>query len=175
MERQGTPRIGPGSLEFLGDGVQVAERIADLASRTLLFSQIERSALIKLGAYMQLYRAQPGAAVVREDEPGDTLLLLLEGRIEVYKRDLRRREKLIATITPGETVGEMAVVDGEPRFATCVATEPSLLAALSREGLARLIDEEPRLGAKILVQLLEEMGQRLRMTCGILVNYLKVS
>lgn len=37
-----------------------------------------------------------------------------------------------------------------------------------------LIDREPRLGAKVLVQLLELVGQRLRQTGGILVNYLKI-
>ena len=63
---------------------------------------------------------------------------------------------------------------GDPRSATCITAEPCTFAVLAREDLVRLIDEHPRLGSKILIQLLELMGQRLRQTGGILVNYLKV-
>ena len=38
------------------------------------------------------------------------------------------------------------MIDGEPRFATCVAVEPTLVAVLDRENLARIIVEQPLLG-----------------------------
>ena len=103
------------------------------------------------------------------------MLLVIHGNVDVYKSDKVHKQKRIDTVSPGMTVGEMAMVDGEPRFATCVATDPVTLACLSREGLVRIIDEKPRLGSKILVQLLAMMNQRLRQTGSILVDYLKVS
>ena len=58
--------------------------------------------------------------------------------------------KLITTIHPGTIVGEMAVVDGEKRFATCIAAEPSVLAVLTRDALVQIIDNEPKLGGKLV-------------------------
>jgi CRP-like cAMP-binding protein len=58
----------------------------------------------------------------------------------------------------------MSMIDGEPRFATCVATEPSLIAVLDRESLARIIVEQPLLGAKVLMELVLMLSHRLRAT-----------
>ena len=56
------------------------------------------------------------------------------------------------------------MIDGEPRFATCAAAEACVVAALSREDLARIILEQPVLGAKILMELVLMLSQRLRAT-----------
>jgi CRP-like cAMP-binding protein len=56
------------------------------------------------------------------------------------------------------------MIDGEARFATCVATEAALIAVLDRENLARIIVEQPMLGAKILMELVLILSQRLRST-----------
>jgi CRP-like cAMP-binding protein len=58
----------------------------------------------------------------------------------------------------------MSMIDGEPRFATCVAVEPTLVAVLDRENLARIIVEQPLLGAKLLMELVLMLSQRLRAT-----------
>jgi len=56
------------------------------------------------------------------------------------------------------------MIDGEPRFATCIAAEPSVVAVLDRENLARIIVEQPMLGAKILMELVLMLSERLRTT-----------
>ena len=61
---------------------------------------------------------------------------------------------------------------GEPRFATCVAEEPCLVTVLTREALARIILEQPVLGAKILMELVLMLSQRLRQTSQRLVSYM---
>jgi len=58
----------------------------------------------------------------------------------------------------------MSMIDGEPRFATCIAAEPAMIAVLDRESLARIIVEQPLLGAKILMELVLMLSQRLRVT-----------
>jgi CRP-like cAMP-binding protein len=92
------------------------------------------------------------------------MLMLLEGRIEVHKRDRWNTPQLLASVESGRTLGEMSMIDGEPRFASCVAVEPSLIAVLDREGLARIIVEQPLLGAKLLMELVLMLSQRLRAT-----------
>jgi CRP-like cAMP-binding protein len=56
------------------------------------------------------------------------------------------------------------MIDGQPRFATCIAVEPLVIAVLHRESLARIIVEQPLLGAKILMELVLMLSQRLRAT-----------
>ena len=56
------------------------------------------------------------------------------------------------------------MIDGEARFATCVALEPTMIAVLDRESLARIIVEQPMLGAKILMELVLILSKRLRAT-----------
>ena len=64
------------------------------------------------------------------------------------------------------------MIDGEARFATCVAVEPVLVAALDRASLARIIVEQPMLGAKILMELVLMLSQRLRATSDRLMQLL---
>ena len=64
------------------------------------------------------------------------------------------------------------MIDGEPRFATCAAAERCLVAVLTRESLARIILEQPVLGAKILMELVMMLSQRLRLTSARLVSYM---
>jgi CRP-like cAMP-binding protein len=82
----------------------------------------------------------------------------------VLKRDRWNTPQLIAVVEAGKTLGEMSMIDGEARFATCVAAEPTVLAVLDRENLARIIVEQPMLGAKILMELVLMLSQRLRST-----------
>jgi CRP-like cAMP-binding protein len=64
----------------------------------------------------------------------------------------------------------MSMIDGEPRFATCIAAAPTVLAVLDRENLARIIVEQPMLGAKILMELVLMLSQRLRSTSARLLH-----
>jgi CRP-like cAMP-binding protein len=92
------------------------------------------------------------------------MLMVLEGRVEVHKRDRWNTQQLLAAVDAGRTLGEMSMIDGEPRFATCIAAEPTMIAVLNREALARIIVEQPLLGAKILMELVLMLSQRLRAT-----------
>ena len=110
--------------------------------------------------------------LVREGEAGDFMMLLITGRIEVFKQDRWNAPRLIAVLDAGQTVGEMSMIDGEPRFASCIAAEQSVVAVLTRESLARIILEQPVLGAKILMELVLMLSKRLRQTSAKLVGYM---
>ncbi len=81
---------------------------------------------------MEVFRAVEGVEVIREGDGGDFMLIVVEGRIEVRKQDRWNTPQLIAAIEPGRVLGEMSMIDGEPRFATCVAAQPTLVAVLDR-------------------------------------------
>jgi CRP/FNR family cyclic AMP-dependent transcriptional regulator len=151
-------------LEFLGDATQFAPQMHALIPKCPLLENFSQPEVLLLAQFMVVYRAPPGAEIIREGEGGDFMLMLLEGRIEVHKRDRWNSPQLLASVEPGRTLGEMSMIDGAPRFATCVAAESSLIAVLDRESLARIIVEQPLLGAKVLMELVLMLSHRLRAT-----------
>ena len=160
------------NLETLGDATQYATQIHGMISYSPLFENFNLAEIRLLSHFMQAYRAEPGVEIIREGEPGDFMMLLIEGRIEVFKQDRWNAPRIIAVIEPGKTLGEMSMIDGEPRFATCVSAERCVIAVLTRENLARIILEQPILGAKILMELVLMLSQRLRQTSMRLVSYM---
>ena len=160
------------NLEPCGDATPYVDQIHAMITYSPLFENFNLSEIRLLSDFMQMYRAQTGVEIIREGEPGDFMLMLVEGTVEVFKQDRWNSPRLIAVVDRGKTVGEMSMIDGEPRFATCVAAEPCLIAVLSRENLARIILEQPILGAKILMELVLMLSQRLRQTSAKLVSFM---
>lgn len=151
-------------LESLGDATQFAPQMHALIPKCPLLENFSQPEVLLLAHFMETYRAAPGAEIIHEGHGGDFMLMLLEGRIEVHKRDRWNSPQLLASVESGRTLGEMSMIDGEPRFATCIAVEPCLIAVLDRESLARIIVEQPLLGAKILMELVLMLSHRLRAT-----------
>ena len=159
-------------LEHVGDATPFATKMHAMVGGSPLFEQFSLAETRLMGHFMQVYRATAGQEIIREGEAGDFMMAVVEGRIEVFKQDRWNAPRLIAVVDEGKTLGEMSMIDGEPRFATCVAVEPTLVAVLTADHLARIILEQPILGAKILMQLALMLSQRLRHTSSRLVEYL---
>ena len=159
-------------LEHVGDATPFATKMHAMVGGSPLFEQFSLAETRLMSHFMQVYRATAGQEIIREGEAGDFMMVVVEGRIEVFKQDRWNAPRLIAVVDEGKTLGEMSMIDGEPRFATCVAVEPTLIAVLTADHLARIILEQPILGAKILMQLALMLSQRLRHTSSRLVEYL---
>ena len=151
-------------LEHLGDATHFASQMHALIPKCALLENFSPAEVQLLAHFMDVYRADPAAEIIREGDGGDFMLMVLEGRVEVHKRDRWNTPQLLASVEAGRTLGEMSMIDGQPRFATCIAAEPTLIAVLRRESLARIIVEQPLLGAKILMELVLMLSQRLRAT-----------
>lgn len=159
-------------LEALGEATQFAGQIHSLIAFSPLFENFNLAEIRLMSQFMESFRAQPGVEVIREGEDGDFMMFVIEGRIEVFRQDRWNSPRLIAVIEAGQSLGEMSMIDGEPRFASCVAAEQCVIAVLTRESLARIVLEQPILGAKILMELVLMLSQRLRTTSVKLVEYM---
>jgi CRP-like cAMP-binding protein len=159
-------------LEYLGDAARFASQIHALIPKSALLENFTPAEVRLLSHFMDVYRAAEGQEVIHEGDGGDFMLIVVEGRFEVRKQDRWNTPQRIAVVEPGRSLGEMSMIDGEPRFATCVALEPTLVAVLGRESLARIIVEQPLIGAKILMELVLMLSQRLRATSSRLMELL---
>jgi CRP-like cAMP-binding protein len=149
-------------LEHLGDAVPFVDRIHEIIQHIDLFEDFGEDELAHLAAFMECYRATNGSEIIREGEPGDFMLLILEGTVEIMRKDATGLPARIGNAGPGKTLGEMSLIDGEPRFASCIATSELVFAVLDRARLTHLIAAEPKIGVKILMELLMLLNQRLR-------------
>jgi CRP-like cAMP-binding protein len=151
-------------LESLGDATKFAAQMHGLIPKCALLENFSAAEVRLLAHFMEVYRAEATVEIIREGDGGDFMLMVLDGKVEVHKRDRWNTPQLLATVEAGRTLGEMSMIDGEPRFATCIAAGPAVVAVLDRENLARIIVEQPLLGAKILMELVLMLSQRLRTT-----------
>lgn len=161
--------------QLVGAGAAFKEEICEMIADTQLFSDFDWKDIEALAGYMQCYETPAGTVVFEEGDAGSYMCLLVKGQIEILKSDQDGQLHRMVLITRGKTIGEMSIVDGEPRSATCVAAEDSVLLLLTKDNYARIIHDRPVLAVHILAKLAKLMSQRLRGVSGQLVEYLDQS
>ena len=143
----------------------------ELAARLLVtptaLDDLTLSDAMKVVAYMRPQRIAAGTVFIQEGETrrNDYMLLILEGDIAVESDLPGVNESMVVNIIgPGHLIGEMGLLDGAPRSATCTASTDIAAAVLSRTGLMRLLKDHPRVGSKLLLAISKRLADRLRET-----------
>lgn len=176
-------------LERVSQGARLSEFGAEWLHSSPLLEDFTPGEADVLGSTMLVVRAQPGQVLVAEGDVGDWMLLVLSGTLDVTRRTFVRAgsdKDLTATAASGEitrlavvragaAAGEMSMLDGEPRYATCAAIDVVEAGLLTRQAIATLIHQHPAVGAKLLVKLTQLLAQRLRNTSNQLVKALEKS
>ena len=119
----------------------------------------------QVAAFMRLVSFPTGTVLFHEGERAGTsyLLLILEGQVTVdVGASLGADSVTISAIGPGSIIGEMSLLDGAPRSAQCTAMSPIVAAGLSRGGLERLLEEHPKVAAKLVIGLAQRLADRVR-------------
>ncbi len=114
----------------------------------------------------------PGDVLFAQGDLGDTLMVIAEGTLLARVRRPSGLEVELARFGPGDIVGELAVVDAQPRSATLVAAERTVVYELSRDGLARLAREAPVAATTLLRSIAATAVRRLRWTTDQIVRQL---
>ena len=148
----GTPAARPVGLH------EDPARIRAAIARAPLFAALPISAIEDLTGRVVVRRVAVNSAVVSQDEPGDSMFVIMSGRVKVVIFGENGREVTLSILRPTDSFGEMSLFDGATRSASCIALEPCALLVLSREDLMRHIQSHPRTA----MNLLGEMARRLR-------------
>ena len=99
-------------------------------------------------------RAYPAKSiVVYEGDETDAVYIIVEGRVKVFVADEDGRELTLNVQGPGEYFGEIAL-DGEPRSASVMTTEPSRLAVIPRERFRHFIESHPGFAGHLIENLI---------------------
>lgn len=145
---------------------------AELLEKTQWANEFAFNEIERLAEYLQSRQVKRGAIVFREGDKDATLFVVAAGKVGVFKSGAKKQDHPIATIGPGHTLGEMALIDGQPRSAGAVAVEDLTLLALARADLDRLANDHPRLAVKVLLKVSKLLSQRLRQTTSNLADRL---
>lgn len=105
---------------------------------------------------------EPGTVVYKEGEHGKSMCFVVNGKLDVIKKDAKGKEVIVTSLTKGQSVGEMALIDGMIRSATIRAANPTTIVVLKRESFEQLLSEQPVIGVKILKDLARSLSASLR-------------
>jgi len=119
-----------------------------------LFADFSQKHLQRLAADTDELTFEPGDAVVREGELGETLFVVLAGEGKVV-----RGSRKVGTVLPGDFFGELAAIDAQPRSASVVAVTPLRVLRLFRRHLLTLLEDEPQVTLKLLDGIVRRIRQ----------------
>ena len=129
--------------------------------------------ICNISKQMQAYKANKGDIIFDEGSSDNTMGIVVKGRIDIVKGDVDRSRKVIASLLPSQSFGEMSLIDGEPRSAGVVASTDVVLLFLTKEKMFELVSTKPSLAFKLMWMIAQMLSQRLRKTSGSLVEYLE--
>lgn len=120
-----------------------------------LFRGGAEASLAALAAHTSEVAFRPGQTIVGQGQIGNGLFVVIAGTARVTTGDTE-----LAQLGPGDVIGELSVIDQEPRVATVTAIEPVTCLALASWDLLELVDRDPQLARNLLA----ELARRLRAT-----------
>ena len=124
-----------------------------------LFSDLSPSELELFAREMELISLSQGQFLIRQDDPGDSLYVILEGQFLVTRRNDRGEEVHLNRVDPGTCVGEIALVTGERRSASVRADRDSIVARLGKDAVEHARRMVPQVAAR-LARIIVERLQR---------------
>jgi CRP-like cAMP-binding protein len=134
-----------------------------MLERSPLFRGLPAAALERIAGLAAQRQYAAGEIVFSRGDAGDALYGVVAGRVRISTGTADGREMSLNIMEPGDSFGEIALLDGGPRTATATATEPSELVSVRREHFVALLEREPR----VALELLKLCGERLRWTSGL--------
>jgi CRP/FNR family transcriptional regulator, cyclic AMP receptor protein len=146
-------------------GSSAAERAAEMLTANTALMQLSHEEARAVVAYMRPRKIPEGTTFIREGDTQDTgfMLLVLDGEVTVETIVVSRTAPITVTVLgPGSLIGEMGLLDGSPRSASCIAMSNLRCAMLTREGLNQLLYDDPRTAAKLMMAISLRIANRMR-------------
>jgi NTE family protein len=128
--------------------------VTELLAASGVFSALDKDMIQAVAQELQPMRLMGGETLFREGDSGESLFLLVHGRLAVSVN-----KQLVGEVGRGQVVGEMSVLTGEPRSATVRAERDSLLVRFSKEAFERIVEKDPRVMTLISRRLIARLRE----------------
>ena len=133
------------------------ENILNILARSAVFRDLPKDTLDAATSVVRTLVVPPRTIIFREGDPGDSLYIISKGKVRIFRKDSSGMEIDLATLGPGNTFGEMALLSGETRSASVEVLEEAHLVVLAKDDFDRILRDFPGT-AKIFFR---EMRRRL--------------
>ena len=110
-------------------------------SKTEFFKEFSEEALEAVAGKATLRHFAANEALMRKGDPADSFFVILDGHVKIVTTGARGEEIIINKSNPGETIGELALVDERPRSAGVVALDDVEALELTKDSLFSLLDQ----------------------------------
>jgi CRP-like cAMP-binding protein len=151
----------------LANGVSGAEHAAQLLCAPEAHTKLSLDEARTVIRYMSPRFIPSGTMFIREGDTGDNgfMALLIEGDVVVERITVDRNEPVtVSVLGPGSLIGEIGLVDHEPRSASCTSSTDVWCAILTRQGIEAMITRDPTVAARLLLGVSANIAERLRNT-----------
>jgi CRP/FNR family cyclic AMP-dependent transcriptional regulator len=115
-----------------------------------LFQGLGLAQLAQLNRLLQSADLPAGRRFLAADQPGEAVYVILAGTVKVFVEQPDGREVVLAFLGPGDTVGEMSLVESDGRSASAVTTEPSRLLQMDRATFHSCLQRFPPLSYNLV-------------------------
>ena len=120
----------------------------DLLKKVLLFSNLSQRHLREIGNHADQVKVEAGRVLAQQEKKGWEFIFIVEGKARVEKDG-----RVIRQLSGGDFLGEISLIDGEPRTATAIADTDMTLLVVNKTSFDHLLDTIPGLQRKILIAL----------------------
>jgi CRP-like cAMP-binding protein len=127
-------------------------------ARSPLFNGIETEELTRIAQTMSRRRYRRDEVIFHEGDPGDSLHVVVAGRVKITRESTEGDEAIVVLLVPGDSFGELVLLDGAPRSATATAMEPTETLVMARSTFVELVEG----GSPFRAQLLTGIARRIR-------------
>jgi CRP-like cAMP-binding protein len=131
----------------------VIERVLFLRSVNL-FAQIPAEVLARVAQVTQIVHFVPGQQFIQQGDVGDCLFVLIDGEVDILVDNQR-----VAQRYAGDVLGELAVLDKQPRRATCVAITEVTALKIDQNDFMIVLAENPELAQGIIAVLIQTLDE----------------
>jgi CRP-like cAMP-binding protein len=129
----------------------------ELIRRVPLFSMLTASQAESVAQAVVKARFKRGESIVEQGKKSNSLAIILTGRARVVTTDARGREVILATLQPGDHIGEMSLIDNEPHSATVRAEVQTDVLVLGRLEFARCLPENSSMAYAVMKGLVQRL------------------
>lgn len=129
----------------------------DLIRRVPLFAMLTPAQAELLADAVAKRRFKRGQLIVEQGKKSDSLYIILSGRARVLMTDRKSREVILATLQPGDYIGEMSMIDNEPHSATVEAEIQTDVLVLGRKEFTRCLPENATMAYAVMQGLVRRL------------------
>ncbi len=143
---------------------------ASFLSGIPIFGGLPAETLSRIAGLVRVRQVEAGAVIMEEGTPAREMFIVREGELEVRKKNSRGADIRVATLRKGDCVGEMSLIDIQPRSATVRTLGPGKLLVLTQQDLAEIERGDSRAWTLLVMNIAREISRRLRRVDEVLVE-----